>query len=94
MSPLITFTIRGLDPARLYSVWLNVSPAEDAVSATVQQNVWGSMCSFPRIPPVRPYMHPSSPMRGLAWMKADKVKFDGPLLTLDSTSDNPAAVSL
>nr|KAG5695252.1 hypothetical protein BaRGS_008080 [Batillaria attramentaria] len=95
MFPTVTVSVRGLDPARLYSVWLHVTSADDAGGAGGFQNgVWGPLYSFQRaVPAVRPYMHPCSPMRGLAWMQ-DKIKFTDVKFTSDMTSEDPSSLPL
>ncbi|XP_070211803.1 uncharacterized protein [Littorina saxatilis] len=91
MFPVVSISLRGLDPGRLYSVWLHVTSADDV---TREQGAWvqGVPAQRPG-PSVRPYMHPCSPMRGLAWMKV-KVAFSELKLTSDMASEDASCLSL
>lgn len=93
MFPVITISLRGLDPARMYSVWLNLTTADDIFS-NIQSGTLNSVFALHRTPTtVQPYMHPFSPMPGLAWMK-DRIAFSEVRVTLDSTLDESSSVSL
>ena len=95
MFPVISFSLRGLDPGRLYSVWLHVTATDDVTFSHFRdQGVWGPVFPAQRLAPsVRPYMHPCSPMRGLAWMKV-KVTFNDVRLTSDVTVEDASCVSV
>ncbi|XP_025095954.1 uncharacterized protein LOC112564976 isoform X1 [Pomacea canaliculata] len=93
MFPVITISLRGLDPARMYSVWLNLTTADDIFS-NIQSGTLNSVFALHRTPTtVQPYMHPFSPMPGLAWMK-DRIAFSEVRVTLDSTLDDSSSLKL
>jgi hypothetical protein len=97
MFPVISVGLRGLDPGRLYSVWLHLTAADDpTLTLEKGQTLWDHLhpetLGLRLPPPVRPYMHPFSPMRGLAWMKV-KVAFNNVKLTSDDSLTDAAYVS-
>ena len=88
MFPVLSVSVRGLDPGRLYSIWLHVTASDDLQAQGQGQGHLGQRSA----PTVKPFMHPYSPMRGLAWMKV-KVTFHQVKLVADSLSTDKSCVS-